>query len=73
MTISRYLSEHDIKTYWEKFKLNFSEDRVRVWDALLAGLVKYHEILKGILFLALHYLEYHSTYFRSKNHLRGSA
>ncbi|XP_066139815.1 dynein regulatory complex protein 1 [Euwallacea fornicatus] len=45
-TISRYLTQHDIKTYWEKFKLNFGEDRVRVWNGLLAGLKKYHQILK---------------------------
>lgn len=27
--------------------MNFGEDRVRVWDGLMAGLRKYHEILKG--------------------------
>ncbi|KAH1016648.1 hypothetical protein HUJ04_007832 [Dendroctonus ponderosae] len=46
LTISRYLTERDIKTYWEKFRQNFGEDRVRVWNALLEGLKKYHEILK---------------------------
>ncbi|KAL1494521.1 hypothetical protein ABEB36_010106 [Hypothenemus hampei] len=46
MTISRFLTENDIKMYWEKFKDNFGENRVRVWDALLSGLKKYHEILK---------------------------
>ncbi|XP_050293707.1 LOW QUALITY PROTEIN: dynein regulatory complex protein 1 [Anthonomus grandis grandis] len=46
MTISRYLTEADIKYYWDKFKLNFGEDRVQLWDALLEGLKKYHEILK---------------------------
>ncbi|XP_066255392.1 dynein regulatory complex protein 1 [Euwallacea similis] len=45
-TISRYLTQHDIKTYWEKFKFNFGEDRVRVWNGLLTGLKKYHQILK---------------------------
>ncbi|XP_060522355.1 dynein regulatory complex protein 1 isoform X2 [Cylas formicarius] len=46
LTISRCLSEQDIKSYWEKFKMNFTDDRVRTWDALLEGLKKYHEILK---------------------------
>ncbi|CAG9774072.1 unnamed protein product [Ceutorhynchus assimilis] len=46
MTISRYISEKDMKLYWEKFKLNFGIDRVQVWEALLTGLKKYHEILK---------------------------
>ncbi|XP_030751277.1 dynein regulatory complex protein 1 homolog [Sitophilus oryzae] len=46
LTISRLLSEADMNSYWEKFKLNFGEDRVRVWKALLVGLKKYHDILK---------------------------
>ncbi|XP_076249879.1 dynein regulatory complex protein 1 [Rhynchophorus ferrugineus] len=46
LSISRILSEKDINNYWEKFKQNFGQDRVRVWDALLVGLKKYHEILK---------------------------
>lgn len=47
ITISRYLSENDIKLYWNKFKMNFGENRVRVWNGLMTGLRKYHDILKG--------------------------
>ncbi|KAB0793354.1 hypothetical protein PPYR_12974 [Photinus pyralis] len=46
-TISRLMSEEDIKTYWERYRTMFSLEREEIWDALLIGLQKYHEILKG--------------------------
>lgn len=65
ITISRYLAENDIKLYWEKFKMNFGEDRVRVWNGLMAGLRKYHEILKGnscIFWVSLYLVHFRSSY-----------
>nr|CAH7761912.1 unnamed protein product [Callosobruchus chinensis] len=46
LTISRLMTNEDIKLYWEKFRLIYNEDRVKIWDALLQGLTYYHEILK---------------------------
>ncbi|KAJ8953585.1 hypothetical protein NQ318_003007 [Aromia moschata] len=46
LTFSRTLTEEDISNYWEKFRSIYNEDRVRVWDGLLEGLKRYHEILK---------------------------
>nr|CAI5869383.1 unnamed protein product [Callosobruchus analis] len=46
LTISRLMTNEDIKLYWEKFRLIYNKDRVKIWDALLEGLTYYHEILK---------------------------
>ncbi|KAK5641763.1 hypothetical protein RI129_010310 [Pyrocoelia pectoralis] len=45
-TISRLMAENDVKTYWERYRTEFSSEREDIWDALLIGLQKYHEILK---------------------------
>ncbi|XP_023016103.1 dynein regulatory complex protein 1 [Leptinotarsa decemlineata] len=45
-TISRLLTDADIRLYWDKYKTVYNEERIRVWEALLEGLKNYHEILK---------------------------
>lgn len=45
-TMSRLLDDKEIVQFWEKYKAAFNENRIRLWDALLEGLKKYHEVLK---------------------------
>ncbi|KAG5886055.1 hypothetical protein JTB14_009504 [Gonioctena quinquepunctata] len=45
-TVSRLLSDKDIRMYWDKYRTVYSGERVRIWEALLEGLKNYHEILK---------------------------
>ncbi|XP_028129318.1 dynein regulatory complex protein 1-like [Diabrotica virgifera virgifera] len=45
-TISRLLDDEDISEYWKRITSVYSEERFKVWDALLKGLKHYHEILK---------------------------
>lgn len=45
-TISRLMSVEDVTTYWERYRTMFTSESEEIWDALLIGLQKYHEILK---------------------------
>ncbi|CAG9826523.1 unnamed protein product [Diabrotica balteata] len=45
-TISRLLDDEEISEYWKRITCIYSEERFKVWDALLRGLKHYHEILK---------------------------
>lgn len=45
-TISRNISTEDVTKFWARYREIFNEKRERLWDALLVGLNKYHEILK---------------------------
>ncbi|XP_018327952.1 dynein regulatory complex protein 1 [Agrilus planipennis] len=44
--ISRLLTEEDIKFFWMQFRNVFSPTKEQLWDGLMFGLQKYHEILK---------------------------
>lgn len=45
-TISRNISRDDITKFWGKYREIFNEEKVTLWNALLIGLNKYHDILK---------------------------
>ncbi|KAF5270689.1 hypothetical protein FQA39_LY01427 [Lamprigera yunnana] len=45
-TISRLMTEEDVKSYWGRYKEMFPSKKEEVWDALYIGLQKYHDILK---------------------------
>lgn len=45
-TVSRLLKNDEIVQFWNKYKIAYDEDRMRIWDALLQGLKNYHEVLK---------------------------
>lgn len=51
-TVSRLMLADDLKLFWDRFKALFPEERQQVWDGLMFGLQKYHEILKGNPFFA---------------------
>jgi hypothetical protein len=44
--ISREMTIEDITNYWMRYSEIFSAKKERLWDGLLVGLRKYHEILK---------------------------
>lgn len=46
-TVSRLILGDEVKIFWERFKVIFSPNREALWDGLMIGLQKYHEILKG--------------------------
>nr|XP_022912087.1 dynein regulatory complex protein 1 homolog [Onthophagus taurus] len=45
-TLSRLLSDDDIKLFWMKYKTFFNVGRMRMWHGLFIGLQKYYEMLK---------------------------
>ncbi|RZC34533.1 NYD-SP28 domain containing protein [Asbolus verrucosus] len=46
-TMSRLFAATDIETYWKKYTDIFPPEREQLWDSLLEGLKKYHELLKA--------------------------
>ncbi|XP_057325450.1 dynein regulatory complex protein 1 isoform X2 [Microplitis mediator] len=46
IVLSRSISEKDIIEYWRRYRDIFSTDKEKLWDALMIGLQKYHDILK---------------------------
>ncbi|XP_032669249.1 dynein regulatory complex protein 1 isoform X2 [Odontomachus brunneus] len=44
--ISRNMSIEDVTNFWKRYSEIFSVKKERLWDGLLVGLKKYHEILK---------------------------
>ncbi|XP_015112536.1 dynein regulatory complex protein 1 [Diachasma alloeum] len=46
ITPSRSITAQDMTDYWRKYREIFSRNKEKLWDALLIGLHKYHEILK---------------------------
>jgi hypothetical protein len=46
-TVSRLVAAEDIEAYWEKYTQIFPEERETLWDNLLEGLNRYHQLLKG--------------------------
>ncbi|XP_044272377.1 dynein regulatory complex protein 1 [Tribolium madens] len=45
-TVSRLVVQEDIESYWTKYTTLFPKEREQLWDSLLAGLKRYHELLK---------------------------
>ncbi|XP_008196751.1 dynein regulatory complex protein 1 homolog [Tribolium castaneum] len=45
-TVSRLVAQEDIESYWTKYTTLFPKEREQLWDSLLAGLKRYHELLK---------------------------
>lgn len=45
-TISRNILAEDVMKFWNKYREIFNEEKETLWDALLIGLNKYHNILK---------------------------
>ena len=45
-SISRNIVTDDVTKFWERYREIFNEMRECLWDAVLIGLNKYHEILK---------------------------
>lgn len=48
-TISRLMTDCDVKMFWERYRNVFSEGKQRLWDGLFFGLQKYYALLKGKL------------------------
>ncbi|XP_063916676.1 dynein regulatory complex protein 1 [Zophobas morio] len=46
-TMSRLILPGDVEVYWEKYLKLFPDDREQLWNSLLEGLKKYHELLKA--------------------------
>ncbi|KAJ3617432.1 hypothetical protein MTP99_007154 [Tenebrio molitor] len=46
-TVSRLVAAEDIEAYWEKYTQIFPEERETLWDNLLEGLNRYHQLLKA--------------------------
>ncbi|KAG7209368.1 hypothetical protein KM043_015468 [Ampulex compressa] len=46
LTVSRNVTIQDVTEFWKRYSEMFSEEKERVWDALLIGLKKYYEVLK---------------------------
>lgn len=44
--LSRSISPKDMTEYWKRYREVFSRDKEKLWDALMIGLHKYHDILK---------------------------
>ncbi|CAB0032080.1 unnamed protein product [Trichogramma brassicae] len=51
-TISRNISEKDVKAFWASYRDLFGTQKEKLWDAILMGLTKYHEVLKERLKLS---------------------
>lgn len=46
LTVSRNLSVKDVTEFWQRYRDIFSPKKEKLWDGLLIGLHKYHEVLK---------------------------
>ncbi|XP_011299599.1 dynein regulatory complex protein 1 [Fopius arisanus] len=46
VTLSRSITAEDMTEYWRRYREIFSRNKEKLWDALMIGLHKYHEILK---------------------------
>lgn len=46
MVVSRNMTIEDVTSFWKRYSEIFSAKKERLWDGLLIGLKKYHEILK---------------------------
>lgn len=46
VTLSRSLTNEDVTNYWKRYRDIFSKKKETLWDGLLIGLHKYHDILK---------------------------
>jgi len=46
MVVSRNMTIEDISDFWNRYNEIFPAKKERLWDGLLIGLKKYHEILK---------------------------
>ncbi|XP_015599307.1 dynein regulatory complex protein 1 isoform X2 [Cephus cinctus] len=46
LTVSRNLTVEDVTEFWRRYRDIFSTKKEKLWDGLLIGLHKYHEILK---------------------------
>ncbi|XP_034950932.1 dynein regulatory complex protein 1 isoform X2 [Chelonus insularis] len=46
VVLSRCISEEDMREYWRRYRDIFSSKKEKLWDALMIGLKKYHEILR---------------------------
>lgn len=46
LTVSRNLSVEDVTEFWKRYRDIFSTKKEKLWDGLLIGLHKYHEVLK---------------------------
>lgn len=44
--VSRSMTTEDVTNFWKRYNEIFSVKKERLWDGLLVGLKKYHEILK---------------------------
>uniref|UniRef100_A0A1B6H2U9 Dynein regulatory complex protein 1 n=1 Tax=Cuerna arida TaxID=1464854 RepID=A0A1B6H2U9_9HEMI len=45
-SISRQITDSDVRDYWEQFRNAFPPEREKLWDCLYMGLQKYHTILQ---------------------------
>ncbi|KAG8331282.1 DNA replication checkpoint protein Drc1 [Homalodisca vitripennis] len=45
-SISRQITDSDVREYWEQFRTAFPPEREKIWDCLYMGLQKYHTILQ---------------------------
>ncbi|KAI4457059.1 nyd-sp28 protein [Holotrichia oblita] len=45
-TVSRVMTDVDVKMFWERYRNVFSEGKQRLWDGLFFGLQKYYALLK---------------------------
>lgn len=45
-SLSRHLTNEDVTLFWKRYRDIFSTTNEKLWDGLLIGLHKYHEILK---------------------------
>ncbi|XP_020710437.2 dynein regulatory complex protein 1 [Athalia rosae] len=46
LTVSRNLAVEDVTEFWKRYREIFSTKKEKLWDGLLIGLRKYHEVLK---------------------------
>ncbi|CAG5095455.1 Similar to drc1: Dynein regulatory complex protein 1 (Danio rerio) [Cotesia congregata] len=46
IVLSRCISEKDIIEYWRRYREIFDDKKEKLWDAMIIGLQKYHDILK---------------------------
>lgn len=46
-TFSRVFASEKIEEFWQEFASIFSKEKIQLWNSLLEGLKKYHELLRG--------------------------
>jgi hypothetical protein len=46
--VSRIISAEDVTTMWKMFREIFSSQQEKLWDGLLTGLQRYHNVLEGM-------------------------